>query len=158
MIVGVVGPDLTELILHGFATVVGWVVAVGLLMWESEQCRQAKLKAWRETQPIKISEASVAQLSAAARAKGEPYFPASFIHLLEEKRVDGEVLNAVLQAEQSQGPDTRDARQFFDEVLQGVSVQHKIAAKGILRKWVECGVPQPQLAETALLGTVVSTP
>ena len=30
--------------------------------------------------------------------------------------------------------------------------------EGILREWVTCGVPpQPQLMETALLGTVVST-
>lgn len=116
------------------------------------------LKRWLDNRPIKISEASAAQLAAAAGAKGEPYFTASFIHLLGEKRVDGEVLNAVLKVEQCQGPDNRNARQFFEEMFEGVSIQHKIAAKGILREWVECGVPpQPQPMEPALLGTVVST-
>ena len=158
IIVGVIGPgDIAVKICHGLATVLGWIVGFCLLWWESEQCRQAKLKAWLDHRPIMISEASVAHLAAAAQAKGEPYFTASFIHLLGEKRVDGEVLTAVLKAEQVNGPDAGDARAFFDEMFQGLGIQHKIAAKGILREWVERGVPpQPQLTETALLGTVVS--
>eukprot|EP01046_Picozoa_sp_COSAG06_P015270 COSAG06_NODE_971_length_11273_cov_54.583497_8_plen_310_part_00 len=151
-------PDASTAFWIGLPTIVLWLVAFCLLHWESERCRKAKLKAWLDRRPIQISQASVAQLVAAAQAKGAPYFTASFIHLLGEKQVDGEVLNAVLKAEQTQGPDTANARAFFDEMFEGVSIQHKIAAKGILREWAERGVPpQPQLMEPAVLGAVVTT-
>ena len=142
----------------GMTANVLWVVAFCLLHWESEQCRKAKLKAWMDRRPIQISQASVAQLAAAAQAKGGPYFTASFIHLLGEKQVDGAVLDALLKAEQTQGPDKASASAFFDEMFEGVSIHHKIAAKGILREWVERGVPpQPQLMEPAVVGAVVTS-
>eukprot|EP01047_Picozoa_sp_COSAG01_P042123 COSAG01_NODE_3660_length_5817_cov_28.686604_5_plen_178_part_00 len=141
----------------GMATVVVWFVAACFMHGEAEQCRKAVLKNWEDWQPIHISAASVAQLAAAAHAKGMPYFTAAFVQLLWDRQVDGEVLNAVLEAEQTNGPDSANARQFFDEMFQGLSVHHKIAAKGILREWVSSGVPpQPQLMEPELLGTVVS--
>ena len=134
-----------------WSTIVLWPVAFYLLRWEAEQCRQAVTTAWRCRQPIDISAASVAQLAAAARAKGEPYFPASVIELLGEKQVDGEVLKAVLKAEQTRGPDCDHARAFLDEIFLGVATQHVIVAKGILRDWVERGVPKSQLPEPALV-------
>eukprot|EP01043_Picozoa_sp_COSAG02_P070682 COSAG02_NODE_12618_length_1518_cov_1.479211_1_plen_312_part_01 len=154
----VVTPEPYTAFFTGMTTIVFWPVAFCLMRREAEQCRQAVMTAWRNRQPININQASVAQLTAAARAKGEPYFPASVVHLLGEKRVDGEVLKAVLEAERTAGPDCDHARAFFDELFLGVGIHHTIAAKGILRDWVERGVPQElQLAETTLVVTAVST-
>ena len=148
----------------GMFMVAGFLVAYSLLQWEAEQCRQAVLKTWEDWckfhKPIQISEVSVEQLAAAAQARGEPYFTASVVQFLREKQVDGVVLNAILTAEEQQGADFTSARAFVDEMFEGVSVQHKIVAKGVLREWVARGVPpqpQPQLMEeTALVGTVVT--
>ena len=127
----------------GLASVMAWILAWGLLWRESEQCRKAMLSNWLDRQPIKIGEASVAQLVAAAHMRGQPYFTAFTICRLEEKEVDGNIIRAVLEAEQvKEGPDTEDARNFLDDLFQGLSVPHKITAKRILREWVATGVPR----------------
>ena len=93
----------------GFAADAGYLVAICLLWWDFEQRRSAVLKPWEDWcktwLPIKIKEASTAQLAAAARAKGEPYFTASFIRLLGEKQIDGKMLNTFMEAEKAEGDD-----------------------------------------------------
>ena len=122
-----------------FGTDVSWALAFRLLWWESEKCRMAVL----DRLPIEMSKASVTQLVDAMRSYGEPYFTASVIACLQERHVDGIVLIAILQAEQTACPDTEHARNFLDQLLGDLSTHHKIASKQIMRGWISSGVPQP---------------
>jgi hypothetical protein len=123
--------------------VLAWTLAHYLLWRQISRCQAILLASWLARQPTSIAEASAAQLIAAARAKGEPFFTASVIHRLEEQQVDGDTLKAILEAEQVQnGPDRDEAGKFFDELFKELSSVHKIAAKQTLREWVANGVPK----------------
>jgi hypothetical protein len=82
---------------EGLAVValLAWILAWFLLWQQTRRCRQDVLN----RQPIKIAEASIAQVVAAARMKGEPQFPDSVISRLERQRIDGEALRAIVELE-----------------------------------------------------------